>query len=347
MQFAFSLPYQYTFAMCIQYIEENCHLYYPVPPKLPHPNTLKTPDDYPEEQERLRIIAEKKRLKEAKKAAKLAGAEAHDVGPSSKKKRKLKKKSASPPHASSDDEEKARQEHAALEDSLKDESNAAHDESGSEATAEPDPAPPKKQKLRIPLKKKPGEKPVAKGISIQDPKDKPSARPTIDLSNLVVAKPLASKPPADALNTERRSKQRQDPAKHQSAKAAAPVKPKKSASSNPSAKRKLTEEELRQKDLAEALERNILVRSSVEKKKADEEAARKQKELDSARLAAEKAETKRKLAEAAKNEEQAAAEAKQLADSEAKRKATLDSLSTKKAEKAARASQKKSVVDLT
>ena len=241
MQFAFSPPFQYTSAMCSQYIEENRHLYYPVPPKLPHPNTLKTPDDYLEEQERLRIAAEKKRLKDAKKAAKVADAEAHEVGPSSKKKRKLKKKSASPPHASSDNEEQARQEQAALEDSLKDESNATDEKSGSEADDESDPAPPKKQKLRIPLKKKPGEKPVAKGISIQDPKDKPSARPTIDLSNLVVAKPLASKPPADALNTERRSKQRQDPAKQQPAKASAATKPKQSAPTNPSAKRKLTE----------------------------------------------------------------------------------------------------------
>src|ERR1041385_6078013 len=319
MQFAFSPPFQYTSAMCSQYIEENRHLYYPVPPKLPHPNTLKKPDDYPEEKERLRIAAEKKRLKDTKKAAKVADAEAHEVGPSSKKKRKLKKKSASPPHASTDDEEQARQEQAALEDSLKEESNAADNESGSEANDESDLAPPKKQKLRIPLKKKPGEKPVAKGIKIQDPKDKPSARPTIDLSNLVVAKPLASKPPADALNTERRSKQRHDPAKQQTAKASAPVKPKQSAPPNPLAKRNLTEEELKQKDLAEALERNILARNSAEKKKEDEDAARKQKELDSARLAAEKAETKRKLSEAEKNEEKAAAEAKQLAEHEAKR----------------------------
>ena len=94
------------------------------------------------------------------------------------------------------------------------------------------------------MKKKPGEKLVAKGILIQDPKDKPSARPTMDLSNLVVAKPLASKPPADALDSERRSKQRQDPAKQQPAKASAATKPKKSAPTNPSAKRKLTEEEL-------------------------------------------------------------------------------------------------------
>src|SRR3954465_4843566 len=64
-------------------------------------------------------------------------------------------------------------------------------------------------------------------------------------------------------------------------------------------------------------------------------------------MAAEKAETKRKLAEAAKNEEKVAAKAKQLAEHEAKRKASLESLRTKKAEKAARAGQKKPVVDMT
>src|ERR1041385_8561706 len=122
------------------------------------------------------------------------------------------------------------------------------------------------------------------------------------------------------------------------------MKPKQSAPPNPSAKRKITEEELRQKDLAEALERNILARSSAEKQKADEAAARKQKELESARLAAEKAEMKRKLAEAEKNEEKVAAEAKLLAEHEAKWKASLEGLRTKKAEKAARASQKKPVV---
>src|SRR4051812_20295757 len=148
MQFGFNPPYQYTSAMCSQYTEENRHLYYPVPPKLPHPNTLKTPDDYPDEQECLRIAAEKKRLKEAKKAAKLDEAEAHDVGPSSKKKKKLKKKSTSPPHAPTEDEEHAKQEQAALEDSILDESNAADNESESEADDEyDDPAPPKKQRL--------------------------------------------------------------------------------------------------------------------------------------------------------------------------------------------------------
>ena len=164
----------------------------------------------------------------------------------------------------------------------------------------------------------------------------------------MVAKPLASKPPVDALNTERRSKQRHDPAKHQqSAKAAAPTKPKQSAPPNASGKRKLTEAELKQKDLEEALNRNILARESAENQKADEAAARKQRELDSARFAAEKAETKRKLDEAEKNEENAAAEAKLLAEHEAKCKASLESLRTKKAEKAARAVQKKSVVDMT
>src|ERR1041385_7696415 len=110
MQFSFNPPFLYTSHMCGRYTEENFHLYYPVPPKLPHPNTLKTPDDYPEEQKRLRIAAEKKRLKEAKKAAKLVEAEDHDVGPSLKKKKKQKKKSASPPHAYTKDEEQARQE---------------------------------------------------------------------------------------------------------------------------------------------------------------------------------------------------------------------------------------------
>src|SRR4051812_46397277 len=80
MHFAFSPPFRYTSAMCSQYIEENRHLYYPVPPKLPHPNTLKTPDDFPEEKERLRLAAEAKRLKEEKKAAKLAEAEAQGGG---------------------------------------------------------------------------------------------------------------------------------------------------------------------------------------------------------------------------------------------------------------------------
>src|ERR1041385_4485042 len=90
MQFAFSPPYRYTSHMCGKYIKENHHLYYPVPPKFPHPNTLKTPDDYPEEKKRLRIAAEKKRLKAEKKAANLAAAETHGEGPSTKKKRKLK-----------------------------------------------------------------------------------------------------------------------------------------------------------------------------------------------------------------------------------------------------------------
>ena len=60
-----------------------------------------------------------------------------------------------------------------------DESNAADNEYDSEEDDESDPAPPKKQRLQIPLKKKPGEKLAAKGIKIQDPKDKPSARPPL------------------------------------------------------------------------------------------------------------------------------------------------------------------------
>lgn len=64
MQFAFSPPYRYTTAMCAQYNAANRRKYYPKPPAVPHPNTLKTPDDYPKEQERLSILAEKKRIRE-------------------------------------------------------------------------------------------------------------------------------------------------------------------------------------------------------------------------------------------------------------------------------------------
>src|SRR3954468_19468805 len=99
MQFAFNPPFLYTEHMCGQYTEANRHMYFPVPPKVPHPNTLKTPDDYPEEQKRLRIAAEKKRIKDEKKAAKLAAAEARGEGQISKKKRKLRKKSVAPPDA--------------------------------------------------------------------------------------------------------------------------------------------------------------------------------------------------------------------------------------------------------
>src|ERR1044071_7619561 len=68
MQFAFNPPYQYTSAMCVQYTAENRRKYYPKPPKVPHPNSIKTPNDYPKEQERLALLAEKKRLKDEKKA---------------------------------------------------------------------------------------------------------------------------------------------------------------------------------------------------------------------------------------------------------------------------------------
>src|SRR3954468_7438363 len=120
MQFAFNPPYQHTSAMCSQYTEENRHLYYPVPPKFPHPNTLKTPDDYPEEKERLRIAAELKRLKDEKKAAKMTEADGSAAEPSSKKKKKRLRKRASPPPANTEDEEFTRQEQAALEDSIRD-----------------------------------------------------------------------------------------------------------------------------------------------------------------------------------------------------------------------------------
>src|SRR3954469_15518127 len=104
MQFAFSPPYRYTTAMCAQYTAANRKKYYPKPPAVPHPNTLKTPDDYPDEQERLVILAEKKRIIEEKKAKALA-AEGHaEAGAWKPKKRRIRKLSASPPPAISDEE---------------------------------------------------------------------------------------------------------------------------------------------------------------------------------------------------------------------------------------------------
>lgn len=83
---------------------------------------------------------------------------------------------------------------------------------------------------------------MAKGLRIQDPIEKPTARPVIDTTHLVLEKPLASKPPAKNLNTERRSKQKHDPSKQmQAEKPAAPVKPKPTTASKLSSKRKLTE----------------------------------------------------------------------------------------------------------
>src|ERR1041384_7837563 len=115
MQFAFNEPYQYTMAMCTQYSLENRHLYYPKPTKKPHKNTILTPDDFPAEVERLRILAEKKRIKEEKKKKKLeaegktaeADAEAHaeaKVDQSKPKKKRLRRKAASPPPAISDED---------------------------------------------------------------------------------------------------------------------------------------------------------------------------------------------------------------------------------------------------
>src|SRR4051812_29345370 len=92
--------------MCVKYTEANRHKYYPVPPKLPHPNTLKTPDDYPEEKKRLAILAEKKRIKDEKKKAKALAAEGieGEQGTSKPKKRKLRRNLASPPPAHTDEE---------------------------------------------------------------------------------------------------------------------------------------------------------------------------------------------------------------------------------------------------
>ena len=208
MQFAFHPPFLYTEHMCSKWTEANRHLYYPKPPKQPHPTSLRTPDNYPEEQERLAIAAEKKRVKEEKKEAKRLAAEAVGEGQSSPKKkpRKLRKKAASPPHAFTD-EEKAHMAAAALEDSMEEDDPAVEADDESELVPV---AAPQKEKLRISMKKKPGVKPLSQGIKIQDPTNKPAARPVINTMNLVIEKPLASQPPA---KTERRSKEKHDPLK--------------------------------------------------------------------------------------------------------------------------------------
>src|SRR3954463_2602467 len=98
-------PYQYTMAMCTKYSPENRHLYFPKPPREPHRNTIKTPEDYPSEAER-QAVAEQKRLeKEEKKKKQLAeeGVEA-DQGTSKLKRRRLPKKYASPPPATTEDD---------------------------------------------------------------------------------------------------------------------------------------------------------------------------------------------------------------------------------------------------
>src|SRR4051812_657527 len=214
MQFAFNPPYQYTMAMCGQYTPENLHKYYPNPPKMPHRNTVLTTDDYPSEAERLEKAAEKKRIKEEKKKTKLATEDIDaDVGPSKTKRRSLKKKDASPPPATTDEDRAhaAAVEAAAaasLNDSIHDPAADADDES--EHT--PDAPPLKRQKLRIPLKKKPGEKPPAsRGVRIQDPTDPPAPRKPIDTPDMVVEAPLASNPPRRVVPSEQRTKARHGP----------------------------------------------------------------------------------------------------------------------------------------
>src|SRR3954462_367822 len=103
------------------------------------------------------------------------------------RKKRLRKKAASPPPATSDDDRahEAAVEAAAasLNDSIHDPAADADDES--EGT--PDAPPSKKQKLRISLKKKPGEKPpAARSLKIQEPAATPAPRRPIDTTNLVV-----------------------------------------------------------------------------------------------------------------------------------------------------------------
>lgn len=69
VQFAFNPPFQYCMPMATKYNPENRYLYFPALPKKPHPTCLKTPEDYPDEQKRLAILAEKLQKKKEKRSS--------------------------------------------------------------------------------------------------------------------------------------------------------------------------------------------------------------------------------------------------------------------------------------
>ena len=176
------------------------------------------------------------------------------------------------------------------------------------------------------MKKKVGEKPPAsRGVRTQDPSDPPAPKPWIDLTNLVVEAPLASKPPRRLVPTEQRTKERHDPKQKPAGQpeANAPETAKASKLKSTVAKpgqtyaqvgtKKLSEVEMRKRDLAEA---EKLLSEAQAKAKADKEAQAKEKaDRDAALLekqrkdlaeANQKAEAKRKLAEVKIQEAKAA-----------------------------------------
>src|SRR4051812_259743 len=195
MQFAFNEPYMYTTAIRPSYNPENRHLYYPKPPLQPHKNSLLTPNDFPEEIERLKIAAEKKRIKDEKKKKKLEaeGKADAEAGTSKTKKRRLRKITESPPPATSEED---RAHEAAVEAAAAASQNdSAHDsaaEADDESNRSPEAPLSKKQKIPSSLKKKPA---AARRIRIQEPAEAPAPRQPIDTTDLVTDPPLASKPP--------------------------------------------------------------------------------------------------------------------------------------------------------
>src|SRR4051812_48084452 len=370
MQFAFHEPYMYTMAIRPSYNPENRHLYYPKPPLQPHKNTLLTPDDFPEEVERLKIVAEKKRIKDEKKKKKLeaegkareADAEADaEVGTSKPRKRRLRKIEESPPPATSEED---RAHVAGVEAAAASHNDSAHD-SAAEADDESDrtlDAPlSKKQKLPSSLKKKPGEKPpAARRIRIQEPADAPAPRRPIDTTDLVTDPPLASKPPQKDVATEKRSKAKHDPkAQKPSAQLEVVAEPSKQAKASKAkasvakpghsyaqvGTKHSTVADFHQKEIEVAEQRLHAAQAKAKAAKETEEKekaallAKQKQDLEKANQAVE---AKQKLAEAKENEAKAAAEAKQLQDNDAKRQAALSILKTKKAERDARAAKKNS-----
>src|SRR3954468_135772 len=367
MQFAFNEPYMYTTAIRPSYNPENRHLYYPKPPLQPHKNSLLTPNDFPEEVERLKIAAEKKRIKDEKKKKKLEaeGKADAEAGTSKPKKRRLRKITESPPPATSEEDRAhvAAVEAAAAAASQNDSAHDSAAEADDESNRSPE-APSKKQKLPSSLKKKPAEKPAAaRRIRIQEPAEAPAPRQPIDTTDLVTDPPLASKPPQKNDTTEKRSKAKHDPKTQKpSAQLEVVAEPSKQAKAS-KAKATVAKPghsyaqvgtkypsvaDFHRKEIEAAEQR---LHAAKAKAKAAKEAEEKEKAalLEKQKQDLEKenqaAEAKQKLAEAKENEAKAAAEAKQLQDTDAKRQAALSILKTKKAERDARAAQKKTAVD--
>ena len=151
-------------------------------PENPHPTSLRTSKDYPEEMQKLALQAEKLRKKKEREAAKKCPAEEDaESSPPVKRTKRTPKNAHSPPPALS--EEELHDAFVEFEDSLSKDAEADVDDESEQAPIVPPP--------KLKLKKKPAQK----NLVIKDPPLAAALNPVIDMTNLVIAKPLASKPP--------------------------------------------------------------------------------------------------------------------------------------------------------